>query len=170
MSVIAEAGLTVEQVAALFGVTTRTIARWQNDEREPLPVRQHGSGQQRTAYDPRAVFLWALKRQDADSLSLERERVLNLRADTRLKELKAQQLLNELAPIDLLNDALTAIAIQIAALLAEIPQTIRHASPTLAEADIAIVQREIEKCKAACAAIRAEADITKSYESDNMME
>lgn len=154
MSVIAEGGLTVEHVAALFGVSERTIARWQNAARDPLPILKQGSGRIRTEYDPRAVFLWALKRQDADTLSCERERALNLRADTRLKELKAQQLQNELAPIDLLQETLGVLAAHITAILKALPQNIHSATPTLTESNVSVIQSVIEKCKAACDGIR----------------
>jgi phage terminase Nu1 subunit (DNA packaging protein) len=158
MSVIAEGGLTVEHVAALFGVSERTIARWQNDARDPLPILKQGSGRIRTEYDPRAVFLWGLQRfGNADVIDLDRERALNLRADTRLKEIKEQQFRNELAPIALLTHALTSLAAQVSATLDTILPALKRVRPDLTATDFDAIRRELVKAQNACADIRIDA-------------
>lgn len=93
--------LTLEQVAALLGCSTVTVQRRQKDKDDPLPMAAGAKGRGgKSQYDPQAIGQW-MRRQitgQADTVDLERERALNLRADTRLKELREQQMRNSLAP------------------------------------------------------------------------
>lgn len=161
--------LHVDQVAALFDVTPRAIRNWQQQtETDPLPVLNHGKGSRQTEYDPRAVFLWGLRRfGNADEIDVDRERALNLRADTRLKELREQQLRGELAPISLLEGALAALGARISAVLETIAGRLKRVRPDLTANDLEIIKREIIKCQNACADIRIDSDIASS-ESDSI--
>ncbi|HAO32971.1 MAG TPA: hypothetical protein DCQ84_08480 [Candidatus Competibacteraceae bacterium] len=150
--------LTTEQVAELFGVTVRAVSNWQKDERDPLPVADRGVGV-KSEYDPRAVFLWGLRRfGSADIIEVDRERALNLRADTRLKEIKEQQLRNELAPVALLTHALATLAAQVSAILETLPGLLKRARPDLTATDLETIKRELVKCQNACADIRINVD------------
>lgn len=77
----------------------------------------------------------------------------NLRADTRLKELKEQQLRGELAPVEELTRALGLLASQVSAILETIPGKLKRSLPQLTATDLDIAKREIVKCLNACADI-----------------
>lgn len=154
-----------DQVSAMFDVTVGTIQRWQKDtEQDPIPVIAVGRGKgNKTEYDPRAVFLWGVRKYGtADVIDVDRERALNLRADTRLKELKEQQLRNELAPIELLSSALATLASQVSAILETIPGKLKRSLPQLTATDLDIAKREIVKCLNACADIALDIETTNS--------
>ena len=97
--------LDQDQVSSIMGVSAVTVSRRQRDSDDPLPMIAGGKGRGNKAqYDPAEFGRW-LKRewtQQADSLDLDRERALNLQADTALKRLKEQQILGELAPVSTL--------------------------------------------------------------------
>jgi len=80
-------------------------------------------------------------------IDLDRERALNLRADTRLKKLKLNQLQKELAPVDLLQWILHKTCAQISETLGEIPERVKMRVPRLSNAELEIVGREIIRCQ-----------------------
>lgn len=151
--------LNQEQVAALLGVSTVTVQRRQRDKDDPLPMISGGKGRgNRAQYDPASVGQW-MRRQitgQSDEIDLERERAMNLRADTRLKELKEQQMRSELASVSLMTETLALLGGQISAILESIPAKLKRRLPQLTAADIDIVTKEIVKCQNACADLRIE--------------
>ena len=54
---------------------------------------------------------------DGEQIDINLERALNLRVDTRLKELKEDQLRNELAPVALISWTLNRVCSQISSVL-----------------------------------------------------
>jgi phage terminase Nu1 subunit (DNA packaging protein) len=80
-------------------------------------------------------------------VDVDKERALNLRADTRLKELKEAQLRKELAPIQLLEMVLGKTCAQISAALEAIPLKVKRMVPKLSNAEVEIIRREIIKCQ-----------------------
>lgn len=145
------------QIAAIMGVSAVTVSRRQRGDKDPLPMIAGGKGRGNKAqYDPAEFGRW-LKRewsQQADSLDLERERALNLQADTALKRLKEQQILGELAPISALEWALSSICSQIGAALETLPAKLKRRLPQLNAADIELIRKEIAKARNAAAAVR----------------
>lgn len=159
-----------DQVAAMFDVTVGTIQRWQKDsEPDPIPVLSIGRGKGiKSEYDPRAVFLWGIRKYGtADVIDVDRERALNLRADTRLKELKEQQMRGELAPVELLTSALGNLASQVSAILETIPGKLKRSLPQLTATDLDVVKREIVKCLNACADIELGIEISDNDSGDS---
>lgn len=149
--------LDQEQIAAIMGVSTVTVSRRQRDDNDPLPMLTGAKGRGNKAqYDPADFGRW-LKRQwtqQIDTLDLDRERALNLQADTALKRLKEQQLLGELAPIDALEWALSSVCAQISATLETLPAKLKRRLPQLNTADLEIIRKEIAKTRNAAAAAR----------------
>lgn len=84
----------------------------------------------------------------------------NLRADTRLKELKEQQLRGELAPVEELTRALGMLASQVSAILETIPGKLKRSLPQLTATDLDVVKREIVKCMNACADISLDIEVS----------
>lgn len=158
--------LDQDQIAALMGVSMVTVSRRQRDDNDPLPMLAGGKGRGNKAqYDPGAFGKW-LKRQwtqQADTLDLDRERALNLQADTALKRIKEQQLLGELAPINVLEWALSSACAQIGATLETLPAKLKRRLPQLNAADLEIIRKEIAKARNTAAAIRL--DLGDSNES-----
>jgi phage terminase Nu1 subunit (DNA packaging protein) len=151
------APLDQNQIAALMGVSVVTVSRRQRDENDPLPMIAGGKGRGNKAeYDAAAFGKW-LKRQwtqQVDTLDLDRERALNLQADTALKRIKEQQLLGELAPINILEWALSSVCAQIGASLETLPAKMKRRLPQLNAADLEIIRKEIAKARNAAAAAR----------------
>ncbi|MBB1074480.1 terminase small subunit [Rhodoferax sp. 4810] len=85
-------------------------------------------------------------------------RAENLRADTRIKELKEQQLRRELAPIVVLEYALSSLCAQVSAILDSIAPKLKRRLPQLTAADIDIIRSEIAKARNAAATIELEFD------------
>jgi phage terminase Nu1 subunit (DNA packaging protein) len=85
---------------------------------------------------------------------LMKARTENLEADTALKRLKEQQLLGELAPIDVLEWALSSVCAQISATLETLPAKLKRRLPQLNAADLEIIRKEIAKTRNAAAAAR----------------
>jgi phage terminase Nu1 subunit (DNA packaging protein) len=139
-----------------MGVSTVTVSRRQRDETDPLPMLNGGKGRGNKAqYDPATFGKW-LKRQwtnQSDELDLDRERALNLQADTAIKRLKEQQLLGELAPITALEWALSSVCNQIGATLETLPAKLKRRLPQLTAADLEIIRKEIAKARNAAAAV-----------------
>lgn len=96
---------------------------------------------------------------------LMKARTENLEADTALKRLKEQQLLGELAPINVLEWALTSVCAQIGAALETLPAKLKRRLPQLDAADLEIVRKEIAKARNSAAAIRL--DLGDGYESQS---
>jgi phage terminase Nu1 subunit (DNA packaging protein) len=99
-------------------------------------------------------------------LDVQKERALNLRADTALKQLKEAQLRKELAPVNLLEWALAKTCSQIAATLDSIPVKVKRRVPKLTNAEIEIIRREIIKCQNAAAEATLDLD---EYEAPNTL-
>ncbi len=99
-----------------------------------------------------------VEQPDSTGVDVDRERALNLRADTRLKKLKLNQLQKELAPVDLLQWILHKTCAQISDVLGQIPRRIRERVPRLNGGELAIVQREVAKCQSVATAARLDVD------------
>jgi len=97
---------------------------------------------------------------EADGLTAAKTE--NLRADTRLKELKEQQMRNELAPVEELTAALGSLASQVSAILETIPGKLKRSLPQLRATDLEIVKKEIVKCLNACADISLDIEVEDS--------
>lgn len=160
------AHLDQDQVAAIMGVSTVTVSRKQRDDSDPLPMISGAKGRGNKAqYDPGSFGKW-LKRQwtqQIDALDLDRERALNLQADTALKRLKEQELLGNLAPIAVLEWALSSACAQIGATLETLPAKLKRRLPQLNAADLEIIRKEIAKARNTAAAIRL--DLSDSDEN-----
>ena len=160
------ATLDQDQVAAIMGVSVVTVSRRQRDETDPLPMVTGAKGRGNKAqYDPSAFGKW-LKRHwtnQSVELDLDRERALNLQADTALKRIKEQQLLGELAPINVLEWALASVCNQIGATLETLPAKLKRRLPQLNAADLEIIRKEIAKARNAAATVRL--DLGDAYES-----
>lgn len=85
---------------------------------------------------------------------LMKARTENLEADTALKRLKEQQVLGELAPINVLEWALSSICAQIGATLETLPAKLKRRLPQLNAADLDIIRKEIAKARNAAADVR----------------
>jgi phage terminase Nu1 subunit (DNA packaging protein) len=149
--------LDQDQVSAIMSVSSVTVSRRQRDEIDPIPMITGAKGRGNKAqYDPAQFGKW-LKRHwtnKADELDLDRERALNLQADTALKRIKEQQMLGELAPINVLEWALSSMSSQIGATLETLPAKLKRRLPQLSAADIEIIRKEVAKARNAAAAIR----------------
>lgn len=85
-------------------------------------------------------------------------RMLNLEADTRLKEIKRKQLEKELAPINLLEWTIGNAASQIAAILETIPGKLKRRAPRLSANELDIIKREIVKAQNIASKITVDLD------------
>jgi phage terminase Nu1 subunit (DNA packaging protein) len=100
-----------------------------------------------------------------DQNELDRARTENLEADTALKRIKEQQLLGELAPINVLEWALASVCAQIGAILETLPAKLKRRLPQLNAADLEIIRKEIAKTRNVAAAVRL--DLADPDESAN---
>ena len=99
-----------------------------------------------------------VEQPDSIDIDVDRERALNLRADTRLKEIKENQLRKELAPVDLLQWVLHKTCAQISATLGRIPQRVKKRVPRLSKTEMEIIKREVAKCQKAADGARLDID------------
>jgi phage terminase Nu1 subunit (DNA packaging protein) len=87
-----------------------------------------------------------IKESDSSDVDVDLERALNLAADTRLKELKEEQLRKELAPVRFLELVLSKTCIQISEAIGRIPERIKMKVPRLSKTELEIIGREVDKC------------------------
>lgn len=110
---------------------------------------------QATLYETRDAFPVIYSSGKASNQNdLDRARTDNLEADTALKRLKEQQLLGELAPITVLEWALSSLSAQIGAILETLPAKLKRRLPQLTASDLEILRKEIVKARNAAADVR----------------
>jgi hypothetical protein len=125
--------------------------------------------QQAKLYETIDVFpiIYSSGKSGSDQNELERARTENLDADTRLKAIKEQELLGQLAPISALEWALSSICSQIGATLETLPAKLKRRLPQLNAADLEIIRKEIAKTRNAAAAVRLDLGDGHSVQSDS---
>lgn len=111
--------LTRPQVAAMFGVTTKTVTKWQRQKTDPLPVVEINTGATGNKYDPRAVFEWGLRRRlgtleanpddGQDQLDFNSERARLTRAQAEKAELELAEKRGKLLDASLVERALVGL-------------------------------------------------------------
>ncbi len=101
---------------------------------------------------------------DLDLLDLEQERAKNLQVDTRIKELKEQQIRRETAPIALIEWTLGKVGSQIGSILDGIPLKVKRRIPKLSAAEIEVIKREVVQAQNVAARIAVNLD---EYESEH---
>lgn len=89
-----------------------------------------------------------------DSYDLHFERAVNLRADTKLKEIREKILKNEYVSVKLITTVLSDLAAQISTILENIPYLLRSRVRNLTNSDIEIITKEIVKCQNACSEVK----------------
>ena len=99
---------------------------------------------------------------DGEQIDINLERALNLRVDTRLKELKEDQLRNELAPVALISWTLNRVCSQISSVLDSIPLKVKRRIPALTSTQIDLIRREIITAQNAAAKVTVDIDEYRS--------
>jgi phage terminase Nu1 subunit (DNA packaging protein) len=93
-----------------------------------------------------------------EDIDINRERALNLRVDTRLKELKEEQLRGELAPVALIGWTLNKVSAQVSSVLDSIPLKVKRRIPTLTSTQVDLIKREIVTAQNAAAKVTVDVD------------
>lgn len=166
-----------EQIAYALGVTTNTINRYQNRDKDPLPVKKKGAGRAGSEYDLQDVIKWHVDEQirirvgkpivdddgetefidkDAQQARLYREQADNM-------ALKNAQMRRELAPIGMLQFVLSKAGSQIRAILEAIALKVKKRVPSLSASEIEIIQKEIVRAMNVISRLNIDID---EYESD----
>lgn len=146
--------MTLESVSWLSektGFTRETIVkRLKNANIDAIPGPKMA-----TMYETKTAFpvLYG-QAEGGEQGALMKSRIENLDADTRLKAIKEQELLGQLAPVDILEWALASICSQIGATLETLPAKLKRRLPQLNAADLEIIRKEIAKTRNSAAAVR----------------
>jgi len=166
------------ELAEFVGVTTVQVRNW---IKEGIPIEgEPGKGRRSTKFWSADALRWLVHRQlspknstmrsgaltpqasPKDALigvsAMEAVKLLNIEADTRLKDIKLSQLRGELASIEVIEAALSKVGGQICAVFETIPVKIRRRNPKLTATDLQIVQRELTKALNIAASIEPDLD------------
>lgn len=164
------------ELAVLIGVSGNQVRTW---VREGMPIEgEPGVGGRSTKLWSAQAFRWLVARQlspdkahrhvgpmapqispkDSMGQSLEQVRLENIQADTRLKEIKLEQMRGEVASIDIIEHTLSKTGEQICAIFETIPAKIRRRNPRLNATDLQILQRELTKALNVAASIMPDLD------------
>jgi phage terminase Nu1 subunit (DNA packaging protein) len=139
--------LSISALADLVGMTRETVNKRLSAAGLVGTTGAHNSSLFESAQALAAIYEVKINDQTAVMVA----RAENLIADTKLKALKEQQILGELAPIAALEWALTSVCAQISAVLETLPAKLKRRLPQLTSADLHLVQTEIAKARNAAA-------------------
>jgi len=145
--------VTVSQLAQFIGCSDRKIQMMAKAGHLP----KVGRGKYPFLRAVQAYIVWqeaqiAQKNQYSEtSPDIDEARRKNLDADTRLKELKEQQIRRETAPISVIESALGHVGARIAAILESIPAKVKRRLPKLTASEVEVIKREIIKAQNAAA-------------------
>lgn len=155
---------SVSWISEKTGFTRETIVkRLKNANVESIPGPKMA-----TMYETKTAFpvLYG-QAEGGEQGALMKARTENLDADTRLKAIKEQELLGQLAPISVLEWALSSICSQIGATLETLPAKLKRRLPQLNAADLEIIRKEIAKTRNSAAAVRLDLGDGHSVQSES---
>jgi phage terminase Nu1 subunit (DNA packaging protein) len=139
--------LSVSALADLVGMTRETVTKRLSAAGLVGTTGAHNA----TLYDSKAALTAIFEAKINDQTALMNARAENLAADTRLKNIKEQEMLGQLAPIDALGWALGSVCAQISGILESLPAKLKRRMPQLTAADVHLIQTEIAKARNAAA-------------------
>ena len=139
--------LSISQLSDLSGMTRETVTKRLNAANLGYTPGAATAKLYESPAALRAIFEAPL----SDQTVLMNARAENLSADTRLKNLREQEMLGQLAPISALEWALTSVCGQIAGILESLPAKLKRRMPQLTAADVHLIQTEIAKARNAAA-------------------
>ena len=114
-----------------------------------------------SVYDPRAIVQWAIEREIGSAapddggaaINLERERARLTREQADHTALKNGQIRKQLAPIKRLEEELSNVCGQIAAVLESIPLRVKRRVPRLTASEVEAIKREIVRAQNVAAGV-----------------
>ena len=139
--------LSISQLSDLSGMTRETVAKRLSAAGLVGATGPHNS----SLYESPAALKAIFEAPISDQTALMNARAENLAADTRLKNIKEQELLGQLAPIAALEWALGNVCSQISGVLEALPAKLKRRLPQLTAADVHLIQSEIAKARNAAA-------------------
>jgi phage terminase Nu1 subunit (DNA packaging protein) len=154
-----------KNAAAGQGVSTQAFARWGVE-----PVAKIGRN---AYYLPSDITAYLVARETASlqeklerietaaaetGSAADREKMLLTREQRIGQELKNAQARRELAPIGIIDWALSRVGSQISALLEAIPLKVKQLLPKMTAAEIGLIEREVIKAQNASAAVTVDFD------------
>ena len=157
-------------IAELMQKSEKTITNWQNQKENPFPIKVKGRRGQSNQYDVRECFLWWHRRElsllkvsdNGELIDYEAERTRLTKEQADGQALKNAVARRELAPVKLLEFALSVIAESINSIFESIPLKIKNKVPSLTAAEVEIITREVIKAKNA--ASKSKLDFSKLEE------
>ena len=150
--------LSISQLSDLTGFTRETCSKRLS---AAGLVGAPGGPHNATLFDSKAALTAIFETPISDQTALMNARAENLIADTKLKALKEQQILGELAPIAALEWCLTSVCAQISAVLETLPAKLKRRLPQLTSADLHLIQTEIARAR------NAASSATLNFGSEN---
>lgn len=161
-----------QAMAEIFGVSERTLTAWQ---KQGMPIQYDGKRGQRNQYDTAECIEWRFQLRLNKKLSpthgdgqeqyfdLEKERARESKERADGLAMKNAERRRELAPIKLIEFALSTVASQIVAIFDSIPLQVKKAVPGISATAITKIQVELAKARNAAAAVKVD---FSEYESE----
>ena len=163
-----------DTVAALLGVTDRTLSRYAARDDDPLAPCRPASRGRPALYQPREVMEWVLRQEarrqsdapaslDGDA-DYDREKARLTRAQADNAELKNAQLRRELARVELLQFAAAEAGSQIAAVLGTVKGRVKRAMPSLSNSALHELEQIVVECQNRAADIQIDWNETPEHD------
>lgn len=136
------------QVAEIFGVALTTIDRW---VAAGCPVIEKGKKGTPSVYDTADVFRWVQNSENGGGIAeeIEREKLRKLRRENDIEE-------GQVAPVELLTEALQKRGAIIVANLESLPLLMKRHWPEITGDQITMVKKAIAECRNAIADMKIE--------------
>lgn len=143
------------ELADAFATTVKTITTWQNRVEDPLPIVSKGKKGTSNEYDLAACIQWrirqALKKagigSDGEIIDYERERAELTRAQKEGQQIKNELALGKIAPVHVLEFAISRVASECAGIIDTIPLNVKRKHPELTTQHIETVKRSCVKAQ-----------------------
>jgi len=169
---ITEFTVNKQQATYMLDVTERSMTNWQNRKEDPLPIKDKGKRGQSNSYDPQELVRWKVRQavgkltvnENGDLVDYEAERARLTKEQADGQSLKNAVTRRELAPVDMLEYALSNISEQVNSILESIPLKVKNRLPTLTAAEVEIIGREIIKAQNAASKVQLDFDRLEDFD------
>ena len=145
--------LNYRQVCQMLQQDPKTVKKYHQQENDPLPILEKATNGKAHKYDANAVLEWYSRRRinnlvttdEGAVIDYERERARLTKAQADAQELKNEIARKEVAPVKMLEWALSEVALMAKNTFESIPLKIKNRVPQLKASEVEIIKREIVK-------------------------
>lgn len=143
-------------IAMLMSVSNNSILAWQDREVDPLPILKKAKKRgQANQYDAAAVVSWRIRQElsrltvdeDGQPIDYEAERARLTKAQATAQEMKNDESMSRLCPLDIIEWTISSVLEQVVSVLESIPIKVKQRLPHMKASELEIIKREIIKAR-----------------------